>query len=111
MPQLRRLAYTIRKRVQAKINKYNEAHFGWVKFQAETSAIKKIKEELETKETIVRFIIVKTVKENTFSFNKTAPAYKPETKDVETAPAQPEKVFASQEEIDKSIDDLITAIE
>ena len=44
MPKLIPLAYTMDKVIQNVRHKFDSAYFGWVKFEAEPSAVNKIKE-------------------------------------------------------------------
>ena len=108
-PKMRVLAYEIRKRIETKYLNFNKAHFGWVKFEMLPTSIVQIKEEAKNNPDILRFIIVKTVKENTLHTPK-PPMMKTNAPDEtrvakEAVPA--EKIEVSEEEIDKSIDELL----
>lgn len=109
-PKLIDLAYTIAKQVGGIRRRYDKAYFGWVKFVLEPEAIQEVKKQLDGMENVLRFILIKTVRENTLvgakllaaeETTKRKPLVKKEEKEVK------EKKPASTEEIDKSIDELI----
>jgi len=77
-PYLRELAYEMI-RVQNNVNvRFTEGYFGWIKFEMDPSGVKQIEKNLREDEQVVRFIVVKTVSENTV-FTKRAPVIKAET--------------------------------
>lgn len=110
-PKMRALSYDIKERVETKYLSFSKAYFGWIKFETDPSAVGKIKDEASNNDNILRFIIIKTVKENTMQ------AFKPpmqmreggreETKSFKEIPSQTPKAEISEEEIDKSIDELV----
>ncbi len=67
LPKLRPLAYSISKVIGIKKEKFNEAYFGWVKFEADAQAVIEIKKDLGAYENILRFLILKTVRESTLA--------------------------------------------
>jgi ribosomal protein S6 len=62
-----KLAYTVEKHINNKIRRADYAHFYWVKFATEAANIKSLEQflKLEMGEKIVRYLLVKTVRENT----------------------------------------------
>ena len=110
LPKMRALAYDITKMIDTKYLSFSKAYFGWVKFEIEREAVSKIKNALDVNPNILRFIIVKTVKENTLHIPK-APMISKNTVEESKAPKVEdetvEKVEISEEEIDKSIDELL----
>lgn len=106
-PTLKQLAFDIDKKVDTKSLKFNKAYFGWIKFEMDRSKVLGLKNKVETLENILRFLIIKTVKENTISILKT-PTYKKE-KETEVVAEKDlaEKVELDEKEIDKSIDELV----
>lgn len=54
------LAYTMIKNIDSKNIKYNNASFGWVKFNITPDQIELIKEELDLNAEILRYVILKT---------------------------------------------------
>lgn len=112
-PKIRALSYEIKRKVEAKYLSFNKAYFGWIKFETIPTSIDKIEKELKSSNNILRFIIVKTIKENTmYTFNKSPlinrENNKEETIRVSKDVAVREKVEVSEEELDKSIDELLT---
>ncbi|HLP44067.1 MAG TPA: 30S ribosomal protein S6 [Candidatus Nanoarchaeia archaeon] len=71
-PKLRSLVYTMEKVLESKHQKINEAYFGWVKFELPVAAIKPITQALDTRPTILRHLVIKTVRENTLYGSKLA---------------------------------------
>jgi ribosomal protein S6 len=107
-PTLRPLAYEISKKVETKTLRFNKAYFGWVKFEADRKDVATLQNKIESLPNILRFLIVKTVKENTMHTPKT-PIFKKETVSEEKVDVaeKKEKVEVSEAEIDKSIDELL----
>jgi len=107
MPALLPLAYPMFKVFGTKKEKFVEAYFGWIKFDATVDAIVEIKKEVEAYENVLRFIIMKTVRENTMIQPKLA-SKKPESdKKTETTTDSEDVVEESIETIDESIDKLV----
>ncbi len=77
-PYMRELAYEMI-RVQNNVNvRFNVGYFGWIKFEMEAGKVKELEKGLKLDEQIVRFLIVKTVRENTV-YTKRAPVIKADT--------------------------------
>lgn len=111
------LAYTIVKNIEGKIKKFDNAHFGWVKFEMKTDSIINVKEGIDLNKEVLRYLIIKTVKESTL-IPKTAISPKVEVKNTKTQTSlktTPEsegkdkenKEPASEKELDKTIDELV----
>ena len=107
-PEDTRLAYTIEDDAH---NKHIATFFGWMKFEMDPAAIPALTETLGNEEGIVRFRIVKTVKEDT----RAATAERTHTvvQEVETKGVLEKKVTkeestgeVSEADLDKSLDDL-----
>ncbi|MDE2040815.1 MAG: 30S ribosomal protein S6 [Patescibacteria group bacterium] len=117
VPHRERLAYTIRRKtVAGSYEKYDEAYFGWIKFEVGTVKIEGIKKSLETLPVILRMLVITTVRENTY-LGKRAPALAsvirpgiqtPE-KTLENA-AAPVAPVVNIEEMDKSIDEMVKEV-
>ncbi len=101
-PKLRNLAYTMIKAIGPARHRYDTAYFGWIKFEAAPETSADIKKALDGNEKILRYILIKTVRENTLYGAKVLPQEK-EEKIEEGKDA--DKV--SPEEIDKSIEKLV----
>lgn len=107
-PKIRNLSYEIKKRVETKYLSFNKAYFGWVKFEMLSASIDKVDKEMKSNENILRFIIVKTIRENTMHTFKSPIMNREEIVKVsKDLPVQAGKVEISEEEIDKSIDELV----
>lgn len=105
MPKLRPLAYPMFKIVGTKKEKCLEAYFGWIKFDSDSEAVKSIKTEVEKLDSILRILLVETVRENTFVQPKFA-SKRPES-DKKVDIVEGEEIEASPEAIDASIDKLV----
>ncbi len=77
VPYVRELAYEMIRVVNNVNIRFNEGYFGWVKFEMNADEVKKLEAILKLDEEVVRFLIVKTVTENTV-YTKRAPVIKAE---------------------------------
>ncbi len=109
-PKIRTLSYIMEMPHIIPKQKYDHAYFGWIKFESSRSTPDDIKKALFRSESVIRYIIVKTVKENTLFSSKVLRKEKDEDdkkkksdKPVQESP----KKDISDEEIDKSIEELI----
>ncbi|MDP9249727.1 MAG: 30S ribosomal protein S6 [bacterium] len=108
MPKLIPLAYTMSKVVQNVRHKFNTAYFGWIKFTMETEKVLELKKKLDLDPNLVRFLLLKTVKENTIAarrfvrpdMHKRPKSDRPEGTEVPVA--------INKEEIDKEIDAMVS---
>ncbi|MBI2476154.1 MAG: 30S ribosomal protein S6 [Candidatus Taylorbacteria bacterium] len=109
-PKLKHLTYTMTKVVGPKHLKFDTAYFGWVKFEINQERIDKVKTALERRESVLRFIIVKTVRESTLAIIK-PPAYRPDIKPARGVGEIPKnkeiKSPISEAELDKTIEELM----
>lgn len=101
-PLLKPISYEMFKMIDNKKQKFTQAYFGWIKFELDSSKISEIKLQAEKNPEILRFILIKTVKESTMYSSKVLT--KKEKPGKKVAPAA-EK--SSNEEIDKSIEKLV----
>ncbi len=117
-PVLIDLAYAMVKTVGATRHKVTTGYFGWVKLEVKRDSeavISKIKRFLDENNDIVRYLIVKTVRENTLLNGKMMLQKEKkevgEVRDSEDSvePESEKPVGDSAEEIDKSIDNLVIA--
>jgi ribosomal protein S6 len=108
-PEKRPLAYSMTKKIGAKNHKFTEGYFGWFKFEVETSDIIEIKKSFESNDDVLRFLLISTVKENTYLGKKAAPTLSEDK--VETEKVNPEvlegDIPAITPDIDKSIDEMV----
>ena len=76
-PYMRELAYEMI-RVQNNINvRFNIGYFGWIKFELSGDKVKELEKGMKLDEEVVRYLVVKTVAENTV-YTKRAPVIKAE---------------------------------
>ncbi|MEK7642681.1 MAG: 30S ribosomal protein S6 [Patescibacteria group bacterium] len=110
-PEMRNLAYEISKRVETKYTTFSKAYFGWIKFEINRPTIISFEKDIKMNSNILRYIIMKTVKENTIYIPKISqPRREVDLGEQSLVSGMPEKVVhapASEEEIDKSIDELV----
>src|ERR1700679_2897316 len=121
-PELITLAYQMTKKMNGSYQRFDEAYFGWVKFELPTSAIESVKKSIDATENILRHLLVTTVKENTY-LGKRAPTFSVAARDAgmiapegaaPVADAAIEKAAdsivvsaATVEDMDKSIDAMV----
>lgn len=107
MPKMITLAYPMVKVISNIRNKFKTAYFGWIKFTMDSDKVLELKKKLDLDPTLVRFLILKTVKENTIAAKRFVRG--------EVAHRKPKKVLSenevvvpiNKEEIDKEIDAMI----
>jgi ribosomal protein S6 len=77
-PYLRELAYEMIRVVNNQNVRFNEGYFGWIKFELDADKLEAFEKPLKLDEQIVRYLVVKTVRDNTV-YTKRAPVIKAET--------------------------------
>ena len=113
-PTMKELAYEMTKHILGKNERYSKGYFGFVKFESDRNNISLLKKDLDHLETILRYIIINTVRENTMSphkshFAKRIETFKdsstprPKKKEVETNPMTEEEM---DKEINKTLENL-----
>ncbi len=110
MPKMMPIAYPMTKVVANVRSKFTTAYFGWIKFAMSGSDVVELKKKLDFDPNVIRFLIIKTVKENTIASKRfvrgdvarKGPVAK---KEGEEAPATP----IDKAEIDKEIDAMVAA--
>ena len=109
-PKLINLAYSMTKSVADIKKKFNTAYFGWLKFETKSELIPMIKKAVDAYPNILRYLLIKTVRENTLY----VPKLNVRAVSKEDAPVKAkksiktdEKKATSMEEIDKSIEELV----
>lgn len=111
MPKMIPLAYTMLKVVQNVRSKFDDAYFGWVKFEMDSVGILELKKKLDLDPNIIRFLILKTVRENTLA-QKRFPAKEGGIKrKTFTAKKEGEEEVApiDEKEIDEEIEKMVSA--
>ena len=108
-PKLINLAYSMTKSVADVKKKFTSAYFGWIKFETKSELMPAIKKAVDGNPNVLRYLLIKTVRENTLftpklnirtTVEKEAPKVK---KPIKTE----EKKATSMEDIDKSIEELV----
>lgn len=76
-PYMRELAYEMIRVVNNVNVRFNEGYFGWIKFELDGEKVKEFEKALKLDEQVIRYIVVKTVRDNTV-YTKRAPVIKAE---------------------------------
>jgi len=107
MPKMINLAYSISKVTSNVRSKFTTAYFGWIKFTMSSDKVLELKKSLDLDPKIIRFLLLKTVKENTIAAKRFVrgetykrPIMKKSTENETVVPI-------NKEEIDKEIDALV----
>ena len=115
-PVLVDLAYAMTKVIHTTRHKVWAGYFGWIKFEISSEAVLSVKKALDTNDEIIRYLIVKTVRENTLlngkmKLQKEDKVRRDEKLDeIENVLIEPVEEVVKEtvpEELDKSIDDLV----
>lgn len=107
------LAYQIVKTIDHKNKRFDEAYFGWIKFEGTPSGIAELEESLKKDENVLRYFVVKTIRENTFIAKKfvstkvKALDEEPVAVLEENVEETPVKATESDEVLDKAIEELV----
>ncbi len=109
MPRMIGLAYQMSKVVSNIRYKYDNGYFGWTKFEMDPESVLELKKKLDMDAKVIRFLIIKTVRENTIAskrfIGKDMIRRKPPTKKEDGEPV----AEINKEEIDKEIEALVSA--
>ena len=106
-PEIKNLTYTMVKSVSGKNQKYTNAYFGWLKFEANAENVAGIKKGLDGNDSLLRYLLIVTTRENViippvktgkFSFNEG----KPEVLKEEVVAT--EETVEAKKELDSTID-------
>ena len=107
------LAYQIVKTIDHKNKRFDEAYFGWIKFEGTPSGIAELEEGLKKDENVLRYLVVKTLRENTFIAKKFV-STKVKVLDEEPVAPREENVEEAQvvdapadEALDKALEELV----
>lgn len=110
-PTLMKLSYAMTHREGDKNVEYDRGFFGWIKFEAPATAAAILDEALKTDKNILRFIVFRTVREETRARLKIPALREVRRTDTIKAPARRvEEVSApvSEEDLDKALETLTT---
>jgi ribosomal protein S6 len=110
-PVLIDLAYPMLKVNTTVRHKVTTGYFGWIKFEMSSSVVEKVKKALDADTDVVRYLIIKTVRENTLLNGKMKFQKEVRTQSVVEDSVVDEIPEISKEivpeDLDKSIDELV----
>ena len=107
LPAKMALAYPMDKEIDHKHQSYKEAYFGWIKFELEKNKIEGLKAKFDAEQTLIRFLIIKTVKENTLAPKKLKEKME-STGGRRHSHREEAALPMNKEEVDKQIDALVS---
>lgn len=107
VPKLQALSYQMRKKINAVYQKYNNAYFGWIKFEGSADNVSDLKKFLDSNLKVLRHMIVKTVKENTMVGLKMSPKVENVGKTRKTETPALGRPKMTEAELDKTIAELV----
>ena len=95
-------------KIQERSEKFKTAYFGWIKFMMDSDKVTELKKRLDLDSNFVRFLILKTVKENTIN-EKRFPRGNIAHRKIKTDRNKNNETIIpiNKEEIDKEIDALV----
>jgi len=104
-PKMMELAYEMTRSIANKNQKFLYGYFGWVKFECTGEQALSIKAMLDKNEKLIRFLLIRTVRENTMSPKR---AYgKQDGSKRRSSSKKEESLPINEEVIDKEIDALV----
>ena len=98
-PEMKSLAYTLEKKVEGVLSKFDQAYLGYIRFELNPSDLPLINKFLNSQASVIRFIIIGVDIEK--EAVKTHPSIREKSLQIS------EPAAFSEEEIDKSIEELI----
>ncbi len=101
-PNMFKLAYEIPKTIKAQKKWYETAYFGWVKFELDASKLAMFEKFVKELDNTLRYIVVKTVKENTLVSRDLIQTQDEDVKDV----ADLDVLVETAEEVVENTDEL-----
>ncbi|MBI2612916.1 30S ribosomal protein S6 [Candidatus Kaiserbacteria bacterium] len=108
-PSLTRLAYEMTAGESEKRIEHDRGYFGWIKFEADVSVAGALEAMLKKDESVMRFIVFRTVREDTRAKMK-APQLREvkRTDTIKTTPRRAEESAGpvSEEELEKALQDI-----
>jgi ribosomal protein S6 len=107
MPKMMNLAYTMTKVIANVPNKFDNGYFGWVKFAMDPEKVDELKKKLDLDPNYIRFLILKTVRENTIAGRRFVGGMKRRTPST-TKEGEEVVMPINKEEIDKEIDAMVS---
>lgn len=110
-PSLTRLSYIISTKEGGKRVDHDRAYFGWIKFEAPVAAAQALEGSLKTNKSVIRYIVFRTVREETRAHLK-APQLR-EVRRTDTIKSTPKRVEesaapVSEADLDKALEEITT---
>lgn len=107
-PKMFNLAYKIPKTLKAQKKWYETAYFGWVKFELDSSKLAVFEKFVKELENTLRYLIVKTVRENTLVAKDILPNYDDEviSKEVDNIDAITSVEEVAIDVVEETISDI-----
>ena len=89
--------------------KFTTAYFGWLKFETKSELMTSIKKAVDANPNVLRYLLIKTVRENTLYVPKlnSVKVGEKEAPKAKKSIKTDEKKATSLEDIDKSIEELV----
>ncbi len=109
IPKMIPLAYSMSKVISNVRNKFNSAYFGWTKFTMDAQKVLELKKKLDLDPNFIRFLILKTVKENTIAAKRFVRGEMHRRPMARKSLEHEVAIPINKEEIDKEIDALVAA--
>ena len=106
-PKHMELSFPMTKTAANKRALHRSAYFGWIKFEVEPAGAKAIDLAMKKDDFVLRFILVKTVRENTMVPKKVLQQKRADEATPKADEKVEEKPVLSAEELDKTIDELV----
>ena len=109
-PKMRALTYTMEIPGSIPKQKYDHAHFGWIKFDATPDAAESVQAALSSSASVIRFLVTRTVRENTlygYKLKQQRRVAEGTDQKKDGSESSGKSADVSEEEIDKSIEELI----
>ncbi len=108
-PSLIHLAYPIDKVLNNKRTYYEQAYFGWIKFILSPDQLVFVKKDVEREKNILRYLLIKTVKENTIFSEQPYKLAKQESEEDEFEDENDSEFdeVAEDDDLDEKIESLL----
>lgn len=103
-PRLIELSYEMRPTISNKNERFTNGYFGWIKYELLPESAESLNKDLLLSTTVFRFLLIKTIRENTVASKKPLPRKEMSEKKAESVePVAPIDAV----ELDKEIDALV----
>jgi len=105
-PNQIKLAYEMTKEIDNKNVRFSSAYFGWIKFEMDAENVAEIKKMADSDLNVLRYIIIKTVRENTMYTPKIAkPVRRSSSEDIVAGDV--EVLPIDEKAVDAKIDEML----